>query len=196
VSAFSSIKPRTPRQQEIMKTFWLHSFGTAAAVQLIAQRKRFSIQDAETVFVGGLLHDIGRLFLFSNFTQTYDQVIKYSEQKKVPIEQAELRLLGLDHGAVGAQMAELWKLPKRLIGLIGEHEEPKEDPVDPLLYALHIGDWVTKDLYFDPERISKGFPREYVLTWLNFTPEEMDWLKSETQTKIEDAQQMFGLLAA
>jgi putative nucleotidyltransferase with HDIG domain len=196
VSAYSSIKPRTPRQQEIMKQFWLHSFGTAAAVQLISQRKRFSIQDAETVFVGGLLHDIGRLFLFSNFTQTYDQVIKYSEQKKVPIEQAELRLLGLDHGAVGAQMAELWKLPKRLISLIGDHEEPKEDAVDPLLYALHIGDWITKDLYFDPERIALGYPRDFVLGWLNFTPEELDWLRAETQAKIEDAQQMFGLVAA
>src|SRR5436190_6608594 len=31
VSAISSIKPRTPRQQETMKMFWQHSFGTAAA---------------------------------------------------------------------------------------------------------------------------------------------------------------------
>ena len=196
VSAYSAIKPRTARQQETMRVFWLHSFGTAAATQIICQRKRLSIQDAETAFVGGLLHDIGRLFLFSNFTQTYDQVIRYAEQKKMPVEKAELRLLGLDHGAVGAQMAEHWKLPKPLVKMIGEHEAPSQDAVDPLLYALCIADWITKDLYFDPERIEVSPPSDFVMEWLNFTPEDLDWLKDETKAKIDDAQNMFGLLAA
>lgn len=196
VSAYSAIKPRTARQQETMRVFWLHSFGTAAATQIIAQRKRLSIQDAETAFVGGLLHDIGRLFLFSNFTQTYDQVIRYAEQKKMPVEKAELRLLGMDHGAVGAQMAEHWKLPKPLVKMIGEHEAPSQDIVDPLLYALCIADWITKDLYFDPERIEVAPPSDFVMAWLNFTPEDLDWLKDETKAKIDDAQNMFGLLAA
>lgn len=196
VSAYSAIKPRTPRQQETMKVFWLHSFGTAAATQIIAQRKRLSIQDSETAFVGGLLHDIGRLFLFSNFTQTYDQVIRYAEQKKMPIEKAEVRLLGLNHGEVGAQMAEHWKLPKPLVKMIGDHENPTPEVVDPLLYALNIADWITKDLYFDPERIDTSAPPEFVMDWLNFTPEDIDWLKDETKAKVDDAQNMFGLLAA
>ncbi len=196
VSAYSAIKPRTPRQQETMKVFWLHSFGTAAATQIIAQRKRLSIQDSETAFVGGLLHDIGRLFLFSNFTQTYDQVIRYAEQKKMPIEKAEVRLLGLNHGEVGAQMAEHWKLPKALVKMIGDHENPTPDVVDPLLYALNVADWITKDLYFDPERIDTSAPPEFVMEWLNFTPEDIDWLKDDTKSKVDDAQNMFGLLAA
>ncbi len=196
VSAFGAIKPRTARQQETLKVFWLHSFGTAAATQIIAQRKRLTTQNAEVAFVGGLLHDIGRLFLFSNFTQTYDQVIRYAEQKKMPIEKAEERLLGLNHAAVGAQMAEHWKLPKAIIKMIGEHEDPAETEVDPLLYSLHIADWITKDLYFDPERVGCNQPPEFVLEWLNFTPEEIDWLKDETKSKVDDAQSMFGLLAA
>lgn len=196
VSAFSSIKPRTPRQQETMRVFWLHSFGTAAATQIIAQRKRFPIQDAETAFVGGLLHDIGRLFLFSNFTQTYDQVLRYAEQKGMPIENAERRLLGLDHGDIGAQMAEHWRLPKTLIKLIADHETPSADNPDPLLFALNVADWITKDLYFDLDKIEIAPPPDFVMQWLNFTPEELDSLREETSTKVEEAQQMFGLLAA
>lgn len=196
VSAFSSIKPRTPRQQETMRIFWLHSFGTAAATQIIAQRKRFPVQDAETAFVGGLLHDIGRLFLFSNFTQTYDQVLRYAEQKKMPIEMAERRLLGLDHGEIGAYMGEHWKLPKTLVKLIGEHECPSAEEADPLLFALNIADWITKDLYFDMDKVEVVPPPDYVMQWLNFTPEEMETLRDETQQRVEDAQQMFGLLAA
>lgn len=196
VSAYSAIKPRTARQQETMKVFWLHSFGTAAATQIIAQRKRLSIQDSETAFVGGLLHDIGRLFLFSNFTQTYDQVIRYAEQRKMPIEKAESRLLGLNHGEVGAQMAEHWKLPKQLIKIISDHESPSSDVLDPLVYALNVADWVTKDLYFDPEKVESQAPPDFVMEWLSFTPEDLDWLKDETKSKVEDAQNMFGLLAA
>jgi putative nucleotidyltransferase with HDIG domain len=196
VSAFSAIKPRTPRQQETMRIFWLHSFGTAAATQTIAQKKRFAIQDAETAFVGGLLHDIGRLFLFSNFTQTYDQVLRYAEQKRMPVENAERRLLGLDHGEIGAQMGEHWKLPKTLVKLIGDHEVPSADEVDPLLYAINVGDWITKNLYFDLDRVDVVPPPDFVMQWLSLTPEEIDALRDETNAKVEDAQQMFGLFAA
>jgi len=197
VSAISSIKPRTPRQHETMKQFWLHSFGTAAATQIIAKRKNFRVHDMETAFVGGLLHDIGRLFLFCNFTQTYDQVIKYAEQKKLPVESAELKLLGLCHSEVGSQMATQWKLPANLVKMIAAHEGPfVEEDSDPMIYALTIADWITKDLYFPPEMVECSMPPEFVFTWLNFSPEDLDSLKEETSERIEDAQQLFGLLAA
>jgi HD-like signal output (HDOD) protein len=197
VSAFNSIKPKTPRQHETMKQFWLHSFGTAAATQLICQKKRLSIQDTETAFVGGLLHDIGRLFLFNNFTQTYDQVLKYAEQKQMPVEHAEKKLLGLTHGEVGGQMGECWKLPKNLVRLISTHEDPIQgETLDPLCCALNIADWITKDLYFDLDRITTEGPSVAAMEWLQFSDDEFEWLKDEVSKKIDDAQQLFGLMAA
>jgi len=197
VGAFSTMKPKTPRQNQMMETFWLHSFGTAAATQIISQRKRLTISETETAFVGGLLHDIGRLFLFSNFTQTYDQVIRYAEQKGVPIEVAEKKLLGLSHGEVGLQMAVHWKLPKSLVHIIGGHEGPfEEGEPDPLIYAVQIGDWLTKGLYFEEEGVPYKAPPAFILDWLNMSAEDLELLRNETEAKVEHAKQMFGLLAA
>ncbi len=195
VSAFSTIRPKTARDLEIMEAFWLHSFASATAMQIIAKRKNFALQDSETAFVAALLHDIGRLFLFSNFRQSYDQAIRYAETKGVLIEEAERKLLGLDHGEVGGQMAEVWKLPKVLVRLIGDHEAPNPDVVDPLLYALHVADWVTKEQYFDIDRQLEPLPA-FVEEWLGYTPEEIYMLRDQTRDTVDEARSLFGLIAA
>jgi HD-like signal output (HDOD) protein len=196
VSAMSSMQARTPKQAETLRVFWLHSFGTAAATQLIAKRKHFSVRDTETVFVGGLLHDIGRLFLFTNFTRTYEQVLKYAESRDIPIDSAEISLLGMSHGMIGAQMASYWKLPSVLETLIGSHEGPFEDGGDPLLFSIHIGDWITKHLYSDVEIVRSAEAAPEALQWLGFTDKDFEWLRAETELKISEAGHLFGLIAA
>src|SRR5205085_3363020 len=41
--------------------FWKHSFGTATASALIAKRAR--IKDEDVCFMGGLLHDVGKMII-------------------------------------------------------------------------------------------------------------------------------------
>src|SRR5579862_3113865 len=153
VSAISAMKPKTPRQHETLKLFWLHAFGTAAVTQIIAQQKRMKVNDVEALFLGGLLHDIGRLFLFSMFTQTYDQVIKYALDKEITVPEAEVKLLGLNHSQIGAAMAEAWKLPRPLVDLIARHEGPFDLGCDPTIFAVHAGDNLTQHLYFNSENM-------------------------------------------
>ena len=192
VCAFSMMKPKSPRQQLTMKQFWQHSFGTAAASRLIAERKSISAADIDLLFLAGLLHDIGRLFLFSNFTQTYDRVLQFAETRSISIEDAERKLLGLDHGAVGSAMAELWNLPKVLVSLIAMHESPPEDPIDPLLYIIHVADWSTKHQYEESPAELPPLP-DHVSQWLNFTEEDFAWLREETDKCLADAQDCLGL---
>jgi putative nucleotidyltransferase with HDIG domain len=196
MSAISTMQQRTAKQHETLRLFWLHSFGTAAATQHIAKHKHFNVRDAETVFVGGLLHDIGRLFLFTNFARTYDQVMKYAESRGVTIEEAEERLLGMSHGMVGALMAEHWKLPEVLIELIGGHEGPFGEREDALLYSINVGDWLTKHLYSDEETLRPSEAAPEAIAWLGFGDAELERLRRETEMKIDEAAQLFGLIAA
>jgi HD-like signal output (HDOD) protein len=194
VGALSTVQPKTKRQRETMRQFWLHAFGTAAATQVIGRRKAFDVGQAEAVFVGGLLHDIGRLFLFTNFGQSYDEVIRYAAENGVSMEEAERRLMGMDHGQVGEAMAKQWKLPEMLVLLIGHHEGPFDPEAKPMQYCIHIGDHITKHLYFEVEAI--GSPADEAVEWLGFSPREMELLSESTQEKIDAAAQLFGLLAA
>jgi HD-like signal output (HDOD) protein len=196
VSAIGTIKPKTAQQHETMRLFWLHSFGTAAATQYIAKRKRLSVRESETVFVGGLLHDMGRLFLFTNFSRTYEQVLKYAATRDIGIDLAEEKLLGVSHGVIGAQMAEHWKLPAVLCDLIGKHEGPFDTEHNELLYAIHVGDWLTKHLYADFESLRPADAAPEALEWLAFTAKDLEALRSETESKIAEAANLFGLVAA
>jgi len=196
VGAISAMKPKTPRQQEVLKVFWLHSFAAAACGGLVGNRKNFSTKETEALFVAGLLHDIGRLFLFCNFTQTYDQVIQFSSQRGIVVERAEIQLLGMDHGGLGAEMARRWHLPEVLVDLIGRHEGPFDGTEDPINYALHYADQMTKHLYFPTGTPAPTVMDQHARDWLAFTEEDETWLREETDRKIEEATALFGLIAA
>jgi putative nucleotidyltransferase with HDIG domain len=196
VSAISMMKPKTPRQSETLKLFWVHAFGTAAATQIIAQHKRMRVHDTEALFMGGLLHDVGKLFLYTMFTQTYDQVLKYAEDKQIPVTEAEGKLLGIDHSQIGAAMAVAWKLPQSLADLIEKHEGPFSPDDDPTIFAVHVGDNITKHLYYTNENIVIAPIDPVVETWLGFSENDYTELKSETDERIEAASALFGLLAA
>lgn len=196
VSAISSIKPKTPRQQEMLKQFWLHSFGTAAATQILAKEKRMKVDDAEALFLGGLLHDIGLLFLYSMFTQTYDQVVRYAEEKQLSRTEAEEKLLGLTHPQIGAAMAAQWNLPETLATLINLHEGPFIEGAEPTVFAVHIGDHLTKRLYDKDGKLPVSELDPIALAWLDYTDEQLQELQEKTDKKIEEASALFGLLSA
>jgi len=196
VSAISTMKPKSPRQHETLKLFWLHAFGTAAATQIIAQQKRMKVNDMEALFLGGLLHDIGRLFLYSMFTQTYDQVIKYAEDKQITATQAEFKLLGLNHSQIGATMGTTWKLPQSLVDLIARHEGPFSHGDDPTFFAVHAGDNLTQHLYYSTENMVMLPVDPVAQAWLGYSEDEFENLRAQTATKIEEASALFGLLAA
>lgn len=196
VSAMSTLKPKTARQQEVLKLFWMHSLATASCGGMIAKKKRLSAKDAETLFVASLLHDIGRLFLFCTFTQTYEQVLTFACDKGIVVERAEAQLLGTDHGGIGAKIARQWHLPEALAELIGSHEGPFEGEEEPMRFALHYADHATKYLYFPNSAPAPSELDPHAMAWLAFAPEDELWLKEETEKKLEEASSLFGLLAA
>lgn len=196
MAALSTFKPRTPRQQQTLQQFWMHSFGSAAAVQIIAKAKGLPTKDAETAFVGGLLHDIGRLFLFVNFTEIYDDLIRYAGQKDKSVDEAEIMFLGLTHAAVGEEMAKKWNMPPLLVQMIARHEGPFDAQDDPRLFAVHMGDYLCHHLYFSPDAGCAEKADPTAMAWLEFSDEDVEALKQTIDEKVEEAVSLFGLLNA
>jgi len=196
VGAVSTLQVRTARQHETLKQFWLHSFGSAAATQIIAKKKGLPGRDAETAFIGGLLHDIGRLFLFCNFTEIYDDLLLYAEQRGIPVEEAEVTFLGLSHSQVGEEMAKTWRLPSVLASIIGHHEGPFEEGDEPMELAVHVGDFLTKHIYCPPDAMKLAKVDPVAMAWLGASTLEFDQLRQATEEKLAEASVLFGLLSA
>ncbi len=109
---------------ETTRRLWEHSQRTAFFAYGIAKNvcKRKDILD--DVYVGGILHDMGKI-VFSNLDpDTVERVRKFSESRGIPSTVFEDMANGIDHAEVGARLAERWNFPEILIASIRYHHTP------------------------------------------------------------------------
>ncbi|GBD94252.1 hypothetical protein BMS3Abin05_01856 [bacterium BMS3Abin05] len=124
--------------------FWDHTLATAIASRILAKDAGFQLSGE--AFVGGLLHDIGKLVLSRFFPDEFSQIYRLSFQNREPMYNMEKKLLkGVTHAEVGAWLAERWNLPGSLVQGIRYHHEPAKAPTASSLAAImHIGDYFVR----------------------------------------------------
>lgn len=91
---------------------WAHSIGVGVATRLIGAV--VGEKNLENYFLAGIFHDIGKLVFFEYVPNEYAKVIELVESKKIPIKDAELEILGLNHARAGQLIAEKWNYLKLL----------------------------------------------------------------------------------
>jgi HD-like signal output (HDOD) protein len=96
-----------------METFWDNSITCAVLARLIARYAR--LKDVETLFLGGLLHGVGRLVFYARRPVQYREVISLAHSEEISIAQAERKVFGFDFTDVGAALLHAWQLPPRLV---------------------------------------------------------------------------------
>jgi len=101
---------------------WRHSMGVSLACRAIANE--LDLPDVEEFAVAGLLHDIGKVVLHIEAPEEYKQVIFHALETEQIMWQAERKILGFDHAAIGRWLCEEWKLPEKLIIPIAYHHLP------------------------------------------------------------------------
>lgn len=107
-----------------MESFWRHNLLCAVASGHIATHR--GAQPGESAFVGGLLHDMGQLVIFSRAHEVAREALLMSIDAAdgLGLYQCENGILGFDHCAVGVALARNWGLPPSLQACIEFHHEP------------------------------------------------------------------------
>lgn len=105
--------------------FWHHSIYCGLLAKHIASISK--TKHGETMFMAGLLHDIGHLIMFNQIPEQIHQILMETLQPgEEQLYQIERRVLGFDHSAVGGALARLWTLPPILQEVIEFHHEPEK----------------------------------------------------------------------
>lgn len=118
---------------------WRHSLTVAYAARYISQKTRKGLP--EEAYLGGLLHDIGKVVLNDYVRFGYGIIVKLVEERQIPFLEAEVQVLGFDHAAVGAMLIEKWGLPEPYKFAVAHHHSPnelKEDRYQDLVDLVHV----------------------------------------------------------
>ncbi len=117
-----------------------HSAAVAVGAEKLAQS--LNIQAPEHTFTAGLLHDIGKVVLGSFVEVDAETILQLAIEEQVSFEEAEQRILGIDHAELGAILLESWNLPPSVVDVVRWHHEPfKCTSSDTLVLDLvHVAD--------------------------------------------------------
>ena len=151
LAAFGAFASNAPRQAELLRTCWMHGLATAGAASQIGKEIGLDPKNQDLCFVGGLMHDLGKLFLLTQLPQPYAEAMMRAKKAGTTLEEIEGRIFGMSHAEIGKMLVHRWNFPAALCDLIGSHEGPFDGSESPAVYCVHTGDCLTKDLYGDPE---------------------------------------------
>ena len=115
-----------------------HGLAVGALAREIARSLQLSKSDIEDAFVGGLLHELGKVVLACNFPEQYEDAIRRAKEKHIPIKKAELEVFGTTHAQVGAYLLWLWGLPDGITEILARYDQPGSNPPQASLLAVHV----------------------------------------------------------
>lgn len=176
--------------------FWMHSFGVAAAAQIVSE-KHLREGDREGCFTAGLLHDIGKYVLALVLKEEYRQIVEEAIATKQALSNVEAAQLGMTHSEVGKWLAEKWNFPP-IIGNVIAHVDRAHAYTGAdrrTVAAVAIGDLLARRAQFG----SAGDPDDAVnasdvLKALDLSQAQFDSLAAELSPLRDETRQLLGVL--
>lgn len=122
---------------------WRHSVRALTAMEEIVRVLPGGLPpEANTA---ALMHDVGKLLLARHVEAAHVAAIRDLQAGGMSLSEAELEVLGVHHGEIGALVAEHWNLPELLVRGIHHHHDPAGAPYVTgraaiVCHAVHFAD--------------------------------------------------------
>ena len=184
--------PKTLLFQDFeMIEFWKHSLAVAVTSKNIAQTS--GVESPDNCFVGGLLHDVGKVIMAQNFTEEFVKVWTLMQNDYLSFYEAEQRELPIDHTQIGAYLADRWQLPQGLTDAIRWHHDFQPDNGSTgFMMNIHLADILVNSYEENPDcTIDMGAMHPEVVKFLMAQMENSsDWY-ANLSDEIEKAHAFF-----
>lgn len=154
-----------------------HSISVSTYAKAIVKRERMHQDLINYSLMAGLLHDLGKLILATNFKDTYQQVLTESRNSDHKLWELEHETFGTSHAEIGAYLMGLWNLENPIIEAIAFHHCPSKcvSPQLGLLTAVHVANALDHEadypqdqemeLQYDPEYLDRLGVSDRITEW-------------------------------
>jgi len=127
IGVFSAFETPSSKVFNI-RALWSHSLSVAAFAKKIALQESEDKKLIDDTFIAALLHDVGKLILFSRMPEEYEQAILFSQEKGTALTEAEQQIFQARHCDIGAYLIGLWGLPGPVVEAIAFHHRLDDYP--------------------------------------------------------------------
>jgi len=128
-----------------MRSLWDHSYRTAFYAYHLARSFKKKKDILDDIYVGGILHDLGKIIIATLHPELLDRIISFCAEKEIPTRMLEDLSVGFNHAEIGAMIAEKWNFPEQLVAAIRHHHEPNqadENFID-VVYTVYLANALT-----------------------------------------------------
>jgi HD-like signal output (HDOD) protein len=127
---------------------WQHSIkvGKIARDLMLFETKDRTL--ASQALTAGLLHDLGKVVLATNFDDLYGRVHSLARKQPVALWDIEKEMFGANHGEIGACLVGMWNMPSAIVEAAALHHDPplgENQQLTPLA-AVHIANVLEREL--------------------------------------------------
>ncbi len=171
--------------RKIAKSLWEHAIATALAARVIANALRMEKEEA---FVGGLMHDLGKMILLHILDQS-ERELRFSYK---PAEETVFLLMEQYHSDLGPLVVEAWDLPGPAASAV--RDVPRIDTLEeipPMIAAVSLASDICDVKGIGYEQIEKDLPSSTAAKALSLTPETCEDLVSRFNEFYEQAKGAF-----
>ena len=117
-SVFGSFR-QTGLRDFPLAPFWVHSFAVGQVAEIASRSLRHP--NPSDAFVGGLLHDVGKLILLELAPEQLSRIARNALEQGCSFLQSERALGFEDHIELGVSLSRHWKLPIAVEDAIRSH---------------------------------------------------------------------------
>lgn len=168
-----------------LKRIWNSSNELGPLAKEITAQQSDQTIISDYALMGGLMADIGKLVIASNFPEKFAAVergIAESGKRDFELEQ---ELIGHSHCDVGAYLVGLWGLPNPVVECVAYHHSPMACVASGFsaLSAVHIAEAIVSA---DGEKGLPHLDKDYI-DQLGVTDKIVDWIDLHQESKAADA---------
>ncbi len=124
-----------------VENLWRHSLAVAVATRMVASHLGLKLEGK--YFVGGLLHDIGKIFLYQYMPEVYRVLLKemLSQDNNYTYHRLEALICGISHEEIGGRLLNSWGFPIDITDAVKYHHRPGLALKDKVFtVCIHIAD--------------------------------------------------------
>jgi len=125
------------------RQFWRHCIAAALMTREITEL--LQSQEDEIDYVGGLIHDVGKIVMASAFPDHFEEIYQRRAQEGVELVQCEREILGVDHCDLGAMYLRKQGLAEAYVEIVQFHHAPQLSRYQTsVTAAVHLADLLVR----------------------------------------------------